>query len=133
MADSLSRDFDLDNVEITKHLRSSFPSQLPPHFQVVPLPKEIESWLTSLLLRLPVKEQLREPHTKTKPELNADGPSTLNPSGSTMTPTSTPSTDPSGTSSSAPLPQPLEMEDFQATLSKPWLQEQSEIPFQVYA
>jgi hypothetical protein len=50
VADSLSRDFHLDDAEITKHLRSSFPSQLPPHFQVVPLPKEIESWLTSLLL-----------------------------------------------------------------------------------
>ncbi len=59
VADPLSCNFDLDNAEITKHLRSSFPSQLPSHFQVVPLPKEIESWLTSLLLQLHVKEQLR--------------------------------------------------------------------------
>ncbi len=70
---------------------------------------------------------------KTGPELNDNGSSTSNPLGSPMTPSSTASTDVNGTYSSAPLPQPLEMEDFQATLSKPWLHEQSEIPFQVYA
>ena len=133
VADTLSRDFDLDDAKISKHLHLHYPSQLPPHFQVVPLPSEIESWLISLLLRLPEKEQLREPHMKTRPELNDDGSSTLNPSGSPMTPSSTASTDVNRTYSSAPLPQPLEMEDFQAMLSKPWLQEQSEIPFQVYA
>jgi hypothetical protein len=133
VTDSLSQDFDLNDAEISEYLHLHYPSQLPPHFQVVPVPSEIKSWLISLLQRLPEKEQLREPHTKTKPELNANGPSTLNPLGSTTTPTSTPSTDPSGTSSSAPLPQPSEKQDFQAMLSKPWLQEQSEIPFQVYA
>jgi hypothetical protein len=100
-------------------------------FQVlpVPVPSEIESWLISLLQRLPEKEQLREPHMKTKPELNNDGPSTFNPSGSTTTPSSTASTDASRASSSVPSPQPSEKEDFQAMLSKPWLQEWSEIPF----
>ncbi len=133
VADSLSRDFDLDDAEITKHLFSSFPSQLPPHFQVVPLPKEIESWLTSSLLRLPVKEQLREPHTKTRPEPNDDGWSTLIQLDSHTIPTSKNSLDANATSSFAPLLQQLETDDFQAMLSKPWLQAQSEIPFQVYA
>jgi hypothetical protein len=119
VANSLSRDFDLNDAEISEYLHLHYPSQLPPHFQVVPVPSEIESWLISLLQRLPEKEPLREPHTKTKPELNADGPSTLNPSGLTTTPTSTTSTDPSGTSSSAPSPQPSEKQDFQAMLSKP--------------
>ena len=50
VADSLSRDFDLDDAEISKYLHLHYPSQLPPHFQVVPLPNEIESWLISLLL-----------------------------------------------------------------------------------
>ncbi len=132
-ADSLSRDFHPDDAEITKHLHSSFPSQLPPHFQVVPLPKEIESWLTSLLLQLPVKEQLREPHTKTKPELTNDGWNTSIQSDSHMTPTSTGLPDANATSSFVHLLQQSEMDNFQAILLKPWLQEQSEIPFQVYA
>jgi hypothetical protein len=133
VVDSLSRDLYLDDAKITKHLRSSFPSQLPPHFQVVPLPKEIELWLTSLLLRLPVKEQLREPHTKTKPKLNIDGWNTSIQSDSHMTPTSMGLPDANATSSFAHLLQQSEMDDFQAILLKPWLQEQSEIPFQVYA
>jgi hypothetical protein len=49
VANALSWDFDLSNAKITEHLRLHYPSQLPPHFQVVPFPREIESWLISLL------------------------------------------------------------------------------------
>ncbi len=35
IADSLSRDFDLDDAELSKYLHLHYPSQLPPHFQVV--------------------------------------------------------------------------------------------------
>jgi hypothetical protein len=66
IANALSWDVDLSNVEQTKTLRLHYPSQLPPHFQVVPLPREIESWPTSLMLQLPVKEQLQEQRIKTK-------------------------------------------------------------------
>jgi hypothetical protein len=52
---------------------------------------------------------------------------------SPATPSSTDSTDANKTSSSAPLQQQSEKEDFQGMLSKSWLLEQSEIPFQVYA
>ncbi len=55
VADALSWNFDLSDAELTKSLRLHYPSQLPSHFQAVPLPREIELWLTSLLLRLPVK------------------------------------------------------------------------------
>ena len=133
VADSLSWDFDLDETKISKYLHLHFPSQLPPHFQVVPLPNKIESWLISLLLQLPVKEQLQEPHTKTRPEPNGDGTSTSSQSVSNMTPSWTHSPDVNKTSSSAPSSQQFKQDDFQVTLSKPWLQEQSEIPFRVYA
>ena len=133
VADSLSWDFDLKDAEISEYLHLHYQSQLPPHFQVVPVPSEIELWLIPLLQQLPQKEQLRETQMITKSELNDDGPSTLNPSGLTTTPSSTASTDASGTSLSVPLPQPSEKQDFQAMLSKPWLQEQSGIPSQVYA
>jgi hypothetical protein len=133
VANSLSWDFDLDETEISKYLHLHYPSQLPPHFQVVPLPNELESWLISLLLQLPMKEQLREPHTKTRPEPNGDGMSTSSQSVSSMTSTWTHSPDVNETSSSAPSPQQFGKDNFQATLSKPRLQEQSKIPSRVYA
>jgi hypothetical protein len=129
VANALSWDFDLSDAKITEYLQLHYPSQLPPHFQVVPLPREIESWLISLLQQLPKKEQLREPHMKTRLDPNNDGWSTLNQLALPTTPSSTNLTDANKTSSSAPLQQPSEKEDFQATLSKPWLLEQSEIPF----
>jgi hypothetical protein len=39
---------------------------MPEHFEIVQLPQEIVSWLTALLLRLPVKEQLRKRRSRTK-------------------------------------------------------------------
>ena len=52
---ALSRDDDRDDEELTNILRTFVPSQVPDHFEISPLPKEIVSWLTSLLLRMPVK------------------------------------------------------------------------------
>ena len=66
VADALSRDNDRTDEELTQILRLHCPSQLPQHFKIVPLPNEIVSWLTSLLLRLPVKQQLAETHSTTK-------------------------------------------------------------------
>ena len=66
VSDALSRDDDRSDDDLTNVLRSCVPAQMPSHFKIVPLPKEIVSWLISLLLRLPVKEQLLEKHTRTK-------------------------------------------------------------------
>ena len=57
VANALSPDFDWSDNELTQIILYNCPSQLPQHFQIVPLPNKISSWLTSLLLRLPVKEQ----------------------------------------------------------------------------
>ena len=65
VADALSRDNDRTDDELTLILRSHCP-QLPQHFKIVPLPNKIASWLTSLLLWLPVKQQLVETHSRTK-------------------------------------------------------------------
>jgi hypothetical protein len=112
IVDALSWDFDLSDAELTKTLCLHYPSQLPPHFQVVPLPREIESWLISLLLRLPVKEQLREQHMKTKLGPTDNGSNTLNQLASPTTPSLTDSTDANKTFSSAPLQQQSEKERF---------------------
>jgi hypothetical protein len=38
---------------------------MPESFRISPLPKEISSWMTSLLQQLPVSEQLQEHHMTT--------------------------------------------------------------------
>ena len=66
VSDALSRDHDRSDEELTKILHSHVPEQMPQHFEIVPLPQAIASWLTSLLLMLPVKTQLQERRTRTK-------------------------------------------------------------------
>jgi hypothetical protein len=66
VADSLSRDDDQTDEELTNLFCTHCPSQIPDHFEIQPLPNKIVSWLTALLLRLQEKPQLREKHTRTK-------------------------------------------------------------------
>ena len=56
VSDALSRDDDRSDEELTNILYSCVPEQMPEHFEIVQLPSEIASWLTSLLQRLPVKK-----------------------------------------------------------------------------
>ncbi len=63
---SLSHDKDRTDDKLTSILYHFAPHQMPNLFRIVPLPTEIVSWLISLLLKLPVKEQYREAHTRTK-------------------------------------------------------------------
>jgi hypothetical protein len=56
VADSLSRDFHLSDEQLTQMITLSLPKQVPFGFQIYPLPNEIVSWLTSLLLNQPCKE-----------------------------------------------------------------------------
>ena len=66
VSDALSRDDDRSDNELINIFRSFTPSQIPDHFEIVLLPREISFWLISLLQRLPVKEQLLERHMRTK-------------------------------------------------------------------
>jgi hypothetical protein len=59
---ALLRDNDRSDEELTDLLYRHVPEQMPTHFVIVPLPKEIVSWLTSLLQWLTVKKQLGERH-----------------------------------------------------------------------
>ena len=76
VSDALSRDYDRSDEKLINIFRTFTPSQIPDHFKIVPLPSEISSWLTSLLQRLPVKEHLRETHTRTKLGRGQDGKNT---------------------------------------------------------
>jgi hypothetical protein len=49
VTDALSCDWHQDNEELTSILHFHFPSQMPNHFVILPLPSKIDSWLTLLL------------------------------------------------------------------------------------
>ncbi len=66
VADSLSQDDNRADSKLTNLFCMHCPSQIPEHFVIQPLPNKITSWLTALLLRLPVKLQLQVKHTRTK-------------------------------------------------------------------
>ena len=66
VSDALSWDDDRSDNELINTFCSFTPSRIPDHFDIVPIPREISSWLIFLLQRLPVKEQLLERHMWTK-------------------------------------------------------------------
>jgi len=62
IADSLSRDYHLSDLDLTNFLTFSLQHQVPFGLKIRQLPKEISSWLSSLLQNLPEREQwLKEP------------------------------------------------------------------------
>jgi hypothetical protein len=104
VADALLRDFDCSDIALTQILRDTCPLQLPQRFQIAPLPNEISLWLTSLLQKLPVKEHLREAHTRPTLGRGIVSPDTLSPLELATTSSLTPSPDPNETKSLEPLP-----------------------------
>jgi hypothetical protein len=66
VADALSKDDNRSDKELINILCTHCPSQLPQHFKIVPLPSKITLWMTSLLLWLPMKQQLVKKQTRTK-------------------------------------------------------------------
>ena len=132
VSDALSRDDDRTDEELTHVIKSFCPSQVPSHFEIRPLPNEITSWLTALLLKLPVNERYNEVHTRSKIGRGGDGKSTWNPSESRATNSSKTSPENSDTRSSERLPWLSEKPDFRDQLMTPWLQAQSAVPSSVY-
>ncbi len=66
VADALSCNNDRFNNKLTLIITSFCPLQAPSCFKILQLPKETISFLTALLCKLPVIEQLREEHTRSK-------------------------------------------------------------------
>jgi hypothetical protein len=124
VADSLSRDNDQLDEELTQIFHTHCPSQIPPHFEIQPLPSEITLWLTALLLKLPVKAHFNKKHTRTSLGCGSDGQSTADGLDSRI-PSSTTSPAPQGSNSLAPLPWLCARQDFQDHLMSNWLMAQS--------
>ncbi len=128
VADALSRDDNRSDKELTNILRVHCPSQLPQHFKIVPLPKEITSWLTSLLRRLPVKQQLVKKYTRTKLGRGTATPNGANKSDSDTTSSSTAPPNNTELISWAPLPWLSVTDGFLDETMILWLKRQSTIP-----
>jgi hypothetical protein len=126
------RGFDCSDSKLTKILCKSCLSWLPQCFQIVPLPNKISSWLTSLLQRLPVREQLREALTRTMLGHGTNSPCPLEPSALAMMSSSTSLQDPSKVRSLAPFPWLSGKDGFLQQLMTPWLWELSKVPSWIY-
>ena len=79
LADSLSRDFHLSDSELTQLLLSFPPLQTRLHFNIVPLPPRIISWISAWLQQLPVNHTQQEAHRPSNIELGKDGQHSCNP------------------------------------------------------
>ena len=112
VTDALSQDNDRSDKELTHVIKTFCPSQVPSHFKICQLPSKIISWLTALLLKLPVNERYNEAHTKSKIGRGDDGRSTWNQSESRATNSSKTSLKNNNTCSSERLPWLSEKPDF---------------------
>ena len=121
VANALLCDFDCSDDELTQIICDTCTSQLPQHFQIVLLPNENSSWLTSLLLKLPVKEQLRETHTRIMLGRGTASPSILILSELATMSSSIPSQDLNKTRSSELLSWLSSRDGFWDQLMTPWL------------
>ena len=72
IADLLSRWHFLTDIEILTFLRTSFPSQLPTNLRISPVPKEITSWITSMLQSLQTTAASKKRPTMTRQEHGND-------------------------------------------------------------
>jgi hypothetical protein len=130
-ANSLSCNKDRTNSKLTNLFHMHCPSQISEHFVIQPLPNKITSWLTALLLRLPMKLQLQEKHTRTKLGRGCDGQPTAAGLDS-QTHSSTTSHATHESYSSELLPWLCRKLIFQDHLISDWLKAQSQVPSHMY-
>ena len=129
VSDSLSRDHHLSASVLTNLLSSSIPNQLPPDFNISPLPSVIYSWLCSLLAKMPVNKARQVRPKMITLAAGADGSNSSTASSSRMTCTSSPSPNHGNTQSSyQSLPKPSVKPGSLYQLSLHWLKEQSKPP-----
>ncbi len=79
VADALSQERQRTNKNLTSILHSLFPNQMPDHFKILPIPRDISCWLISLLQQSSMSKQLQEEHTTVKLEHGNVGHHTASP------------------------------------------------------
>ena len=128
MVDVLSRDTHLMGQELTNLLIHSIPEQVPPNFDICPLPPTVSSWLISLLRSPPLIEASKKVPTRSTTWLGRDGRDGSSRSSSSTTTTWRHSSLEPGPDSSALLPRQSEQLDFQDQLIASLLPGQYPIP-----
>jgi len=133
IADSLSRDFHIGSSNLANSLLSHFPEQAPFGLVILPVPPDIVSWLTSLLLKQPQKELWCKAPTQSKFAIGLDSDFISTPLVYPLTPTWTDSPSSRERRSYVPSLTPLEKADLvMAHLVKPSSQNQCEPPWTAY-
>jgi hypothetical protein len=132
ISDSLSRDFHWSDSHLTGLLSTAFPHQVPFGLEMLPLPTEISSWVTSqLLLLLQTMPWSKEP-TRSSFALGVGTETILCPSGSVMTSSWNPLTGAKYLRSSVHLLSPPEKVDLVLSLPDFSKLSQSEPPWIVW-
>jgi hypothetical protein len=112
LADSLSRDVAMSDTNLTANAISNFPSQVPKHFRIYPIPRKIICWIYSILqLENPSFTEGPNPETKSRTCHGTDGQPSLPPANSTTTPTSTISATPNDHTSQTASSNPSATDD----------------------
>jgi hypothetical protein len=112
VSDCLSRDFHLNDLDLTNLINTCIPNQIPFGFFLSTLPTEINSWLTCLLRNQPFKEEWDKEPTRSKLSLGNASEFTYSLSELQMTGTSTPSQEVKNIESLEHLQLPSEKVDF---------------------
>jgi len=129
VADSLSRDFHLSDETLTLLLQHVVPQQLPTSFVIKPLPKEIVSFIASVLLCSKQTTVLSETPTRSVTATGVAGKNFLAALGSSTTPSSPITPAINDTASLLPSPAPSEIEPSALTMAATLYQERSRPPW----
>jgi hypothetical protein len=132
IAVSLSRDFHLNDSELISFLLSCIPNQALFGLKMKQLPKEISSWLTSMLQNLPEREQWSKEPQQSSLWLGRGTRPTCNRSESIETGTWTTFQETRGLKSSAPFAMLSEKADFSLSHSRLIKLNQFELPWTMY-
>ena len=129
VSDSLSRDHHLSTSILTNPLSYSIPNQIPPDFKIDPLPLVIDSWLCSLLAKIPVNKARQVRPKMSTLAAGANGSNSVTASSSRMNHTLSPSPNHGNAQSSyQPSPKLSVNPASLHQLSLPWMKEQSKQP-----
>jgi hypothetical protein len=129
VSDSLSRDFHLAASHLSFSLTSNFPDQAPFGLNILPLPSNIVSWVTSLLQSQPQAEPWSGAQTRSKFARGLVSRTTFGQLALPATSTETPSIEANDTRYSVPLLKPSKRVDFLLNLPSLSRLTQSEPPW----
>ena len=132
VADSLSRDFHINDCQLTKLFYKNFQSQMPVNFNISPMPPEIVSWICSWLQKMPKNQQSQEIQTRSKIGHGIDGENSSTQSKSTKMIFSKNFPNTSKLDYSVHSHSQSETENILKHLEIPWLLQHSAIPWTMW-